>query len=50
MKINTKLAEPIIQIKAKDFEYIKAIRKPNADTKIKLQFWIKCKNKQHKKS
>ena len=42
MEINKKLAKGI-HIVGDDFEKVIAIRKPNADTKIKFQIWVKCK-------
>lgn len=43
MKINDD-AEGI-HIKAKDFEYVKAVRTPNSDCKIIQEFWFKGKAK-----
>ena len=48
MKINKKLAKGI-HIVGDDFEKVIAIRKPDADTKIKFQIWVKCKVKKLKK-
>ena len=42
MKINKKLANGI-HIVGDEFEYVKAVKKPNADTKITQEIWIKCK-------
>jgi len=49
MKINSNLANGI-KIVGGNYEYIKAVKKPNADTKITMEVWCKWKkNKQHKK-
>ena len=47
MKINKKLADGLL-ISTKDFDYAKAVRKPNAETDILQEFWFikKGKNKE----
>jgi len=40
MKINEKGVG--IHIKGKNFEYIKAVSKPNAKTKFTHEVWVKC--------
>ena len=47
MKINKKLATGVHFV-GTDFEKVTAIRKPNADTKIKFQIWMTCKAKKVK--
>lgn len=40
MKLNKQIAEGIT-INAKDFDYVVAVRKPNANTQIIREFWFK---------
>ena len=49
MKINTELADGVV-IYTKDFELVKAVRRPNADTKIIQQFYFKGKAKTFQKN
>jgi len=49
MKINKELADGIV-ISGKDFEYIRAVRKPSADVKIIREFWFKGKAKDFQKT
>ena len=47
MKINKNAIGVIL--KGSDFEYIKAIRKPNSDCKISQEVWFKGKAKHFQK-
>lgn len=44
MKLNKKLASGI-HVATPEFEYIKAVKKPNADTKIIREWWFVGKAK-----
>jgi len=48
MKINENLATGIL-LQGKDFVFIKAVRKPNADCKISQEIWFKGKAKHFQK-
>jgi len=48
MKINKQLAQGV-HIVGDDYEYVEAVRKPNADTKIIKQVWVVGKAKDFKK-
>ena len=47
MDVKKKVATGI-KISGEDFEYVCAVRKPNADTKIMREFWFKGKVKNMK--
>lgn len=40
MEVDEKVADGL-KISTDDFEYVCAVRKPNADTKITREFWFK---------